>query len=279
METNIILCGVGGQGILSISLVIDMTALKQGLSFKQAEVHGMSQRGGSVQSHLRVSDQPLWSDLVPRGRGTLILSIEPLESLRYVELLGPEGAVVTGVEPYVNVAGYPEAEKLLEAVASLPHHVLVPAERLARAAGSARAANMVLLGAAVPYLGLRVELCEASISEAFARKGEKVQRVNLDAFRAGRAAGEAYGLCRGAGIGGRETRALCGRLAGGVLTAEAAPLWRELFAGPLRAPLVELMLGKEPGQIAGDPGSPRAILGAAAPASERLRELLFATRA
>ncbi len=277
METNIILCGVGGQGILSISLVIDMTALKQGLAFKQSEVHGMSQRGGSVQSHLRISDRPIWSDLVPRGRGTLILSVEPLESLRYVDLLGPEGAVVTGVEPHVNIPSYPDAERLLDAVASMPQHVLVPAERLARAAGSARAANMVLLGAALPYLGLKAELVEASIAEAFARKGEKVQRVNLDAFRSGRAAGEAYGLCREAGLGGRETRALCSRLAGGVLAPEAAPLWRELFAGPLGAATLELLAGREPGQVGGEPALPRALLDLGQP--ERLRERLFVARA
>lgn len=276
METNIILCGVGGQGILSISLVIDMTALRHGLAFKQSEVHGMSQRGGSVVSHLRVSDRPLWSDLVPRGRGTLILSVEPLESLRYVEFLGPEGAIVTGVEPHINIPVYPDAERLLDAIASMPHHVLVPAERLARAAGSARAANMVLLGAALPYLGLPAELVEASIAEAFARKGEKIQRVNLDAFRAGRAAGAAYGLCRAAGLAGRATRALCGRLAGGVLAAEAAPLWRELLAGERGESVVALLEGKEPGQVAGDPGLPRALLDAE---PGRLRELLFRARA
>lgn len=192
METNIILAGVGGQGILSISYVIDMAALKQGLSFKQAEVHGMSQRGGAVQSHLRIADHPIYSDLVPKGRGTLILSVEPLESLRYLEYLAPGGMVVTNVTPYVNIPDYPKIETVLEAIGRLPHHIIVEAESLARKAGSARAQNMVLLGAASPYLGIREELLEASILEAFARKGEKVQQMNVDAFRAGKSAGQTY---------------------------------------------------------------------------------------
>ena len=192
METNIILAGVGGQGILSISYVIDMAALKQGLEFKQAEVHGMSQRGGAVQSHLRIADHLLHSDLVPRGRGTLILSVEPLESLRYLDYLATDGMVVSNVTPYVNIGDYPDIEELLATIGRLPRHIMIEAESLARQAGTARAQNMVLLGAASPYLGIREELLEESIEETFARKGEKVQKMNIDAFRAGKAAGQAY---------------------------------------------------------------------------------------
>ncbi|MFH0901298.1 MAG: indolepyruvate oxidoreductase subunit beta [Pseudomonadota bacterium] len=211
MEANIILAGVGGQGILSISLVIDMAAVKQGLSFKQAEVHGMSQRGGAVQSHLRISGGTIYSDLVPKGRGTLVLAIEPLESLRYVEYLSPDGAVVSGVDPFVNIPNYPDVAGVLDAVASLPRSILVPAEKLARKAGNARAQNMVLLGAASPYIGLREEVLEDCIRIAFERKGQKIQDINVAAFRAGRDAGRAYLKHRTSGARLDETLALvCG---------------------------------------------------------------------
>jgi indolepyruvate ferredoxin oxidoreductase, beta subunit len=275
METNIILAGVGGQGILSISYVIDMTSLKQGLSFKQSEVHGMSQRGGSVISHLRVADHTIYSDLVPKGRGTIVLSVEPLESLRYVEFLSPEGAVVSGVDPYVNIADYPDVDRVLDGVGSLHHHTLVNTERLARQAGSGRAQNMVLLGAASPFLGLRDNLLEESIREAFARKGDKVQRVNVDAFRMGKAAGAAYRACRAAGIGGRETRALVGRLDGGALQEAAVPLWKELFASQRGAAVAAALVEKDGGRVAGTPDVPRAILAAPQDDAARLAQLLF----
>ncbi|MBI5545377.1 MAG: indolepyruvate oxidoreductase subunit beta, partial [Deltaproteobacteria bacterium] len=182
METNIILAGVGGQGILSISFVIDTAALAQGLQFKQSEVHGMSQRGGEVQSHLRVCDRPIHSDLIPKGAATLVLSVEPLESLRYVEYLSPTGTVVASVDPFDNLPDYPDLERILDAIAALPSHSLLHTERLAREAGSAKAQNMVLLGAASPYLGIEEELIEGAIGKAFAAKGDKVQRTNVDAF-------------------------------------------------------------------------------------------------
>jgi indolepyruvate ferredoxin oxidoreductase beta subunit len=210
MQTNIILAGVGGQGILSIALVVDHAALAQGLGFKQAEVHGMSQRGGDVQSHLRISDGPIHSDLVPHGAADLVLAVEPLESLRYVGYLRPGGALVASVDPFVNIPDYPEKQRVLEAIASLPNHTLIPAEQLARAAGSARAQNMVMLGAGSPFLGLREELLEAAIREAFAAKGEKLQKVNLDAFHAGKAAGETYRQCVAKGMNAAAALELAG---------------------------------------------------------------------
>jgi len=276
METNIILAGVGGQGILSISYVIDMTAMQQGLSFKQAEVHGMSQRGGAVQSHLRISDKTIYSDLVPKGLGTVVISVEPLESLRYVDYLSPQGHLVTGIDPYINIPDYPHIEAVLDAVASLPNHTLVPAERLARAAGSARAQNMVLLGAASPFLGLSEELLEKSIIETFSRKGERIQRINVDAFRAGRAAGEAYRACIREGIESRFARALTGRLSGETLAEEAVPLWKDLFSGEMGGLAVEVLSAPGQDKISGNPEVPRAILKhSGVDAKDRLAELLF----
>lgn len=277
METNLILCGVGGQGILSISVVIDMAALEQGWHFKQAEVHGMSQRGGEVVSHLRIADHPIHSDLVPKGAGTLILSVEPLESLRYVDYLGPDGALVSAVDPFINVPDYPEHAKILDAIAGLRTHVLVPADGLAREAGTAKAMNMVLLGAASPWLGIKDELLEGSIRTLFARKGEKVQQTNVDAFRAGKAAGEAYRACLKAEIDSRSARALVGKLERGVLAPNAVPHWKALFASPLGPDVVEALEAKGPNRIKGEAELPKTLL--ATGKAAKIPELLFPPKA
>ena len=275
METNIILAGVGGQGIVSISFVIDMAALEKGLTFKQAEVHGMSQRGGAVSSHLRVADHVIHSDLVPKGRGTLILSVEPLESLRYIEYLSPQGTVVSGTDPFINIPDYGDVERILDSIASLPSHVLIPADRLARQAGTAKAQNMVLLGAASPYLGLPDALLENAIRKAFERKGEKVQDTNVNAFRAGKAAGRAYLDCLTAGIPSKQARRLVGRLTGGALEPGAVDPWKSVLTGPLAAPVGELLDSKVQGRIPCDASVPQSVLAAGDVAHDRLGALLF----
>ena len=274
METNIILCGVGGQGILSISVAIDMAALSGGLQFKQAEVHGMSQRGGEVISHLRVADHPIHSDLVPKGAGTLVLSVEPLESLRYVDFLSPDGAVVAAAEPFVNIPDYPEVAGVLDAVSKLKNHVLIPADGLAREAGTAKAANMVLLGAASPFLGIQEESLEKAIEQLFARKGEKVQKTNVSAFRAGKAAGEAYRSCLKAEIPSRAARALAGRVEKGVLSPNAIPHWKALLSSPLGEDVLAALEAKRPERVRGDADLPKAILAQAK--AGKVAEMLFA---
>ncbi len=139
MKQDIILAGVGGQGILSIAYVIDNAALKAGLNFKQAEVHGMAQRGGAVQSHLRLSDEPVFSELIPRGAADLILSVEPLEALRYIDYLAPEGRIVTSRAPLVNIPDYPELDEVLAEIRSLGNAVIIDTEALAKEAGSRHA--------------------------------------------------------------------------------------------------------------------------------------------
>ncbi|MBI5532298.1 MAG: indolepyruvate oxidoreductase subunit beta [Deltaproteobacteria bacterium] len=275
METNIILAGVGGQGIVSISFVIDMAAIWQGLQFKQAEVHGMSQRGGAVSSHLRISDSTVHSDLVPKGAAQIVLSVEPVESLRYVDYLSPTGTLVAGTDPFVNIPDYPEVDKILDGIATLPSHTLVAADRLARQAGSGRAQNMVLLGAASPYLGLKIELLERGIREAFAAKGEKIQKTNIDAFHSGIAAGEAYRACLKAGMASRQARALVGRIVGGKLAPEAVPMWKDLFAQPVGAGILEVLTSQTAGKIQGSVEIPAAIAAADAGAREQLPALLF----
>ena len=185
MKTDIILSGVGGQGILSIAAAIGEAALKEGLYMKQAEVHGMSQRGGDVQSNLRLSDQPIASDLIPLGHADLIISLEPMESLRYLPYLNKEGWLVTNSQPFINIPNYPEIEKVNAELDKLPHKVVLDVEAIAKEAGSVRAANIVMLGAATPFLGLEYEKIEEGVRSIFARKGEEIVAMNLKALKAG----------------------------------------------------------------------------------------------
>ncbi len=185
MKKDIILSGVGGQGILSIATVIGRAALGEGLHLKQAEVHGMSQRGGDVQSNLRIASAPVASDLIPRGAADLIISLEPMEALRYLPWLSKEGWVITNTTPFVNIPNYPDAEALRGELDALPRVVALDVDALAKEAASPRAANIVLLGAAAPFLDIAPEKLEQGIRDIFARKGQEVVDMNLAAFRAG----------------------------------------------------------------------------------------------
>ncbi len=186
MRFDILFAGVGGQGVLSMAAIIGRAAIEAGLNAKQSEVHGMAQRGGAVQAHLRLSDGTIESDLIPTGGADLILSLEPLEGLRYLEHLSPAGTLVTSATPLINIADYPEPGALLDRIRALPHAVVVEAERLAEAAGDIQAANTVMVGAASRLLPLSPEALERAVDGTFRRKGELTLRVNLAAFRAGR---------------------------------------------------------------------------------------------
>lgn len=185
MKTDIILSGVGGQGILSIAAIISEAALKDGLYMKQSEVHGMSQRGGDVQSNLRLSDKPIASDLIPTGQADLIISLEPMEALRYLPYLNKDGWLVTNTKPYTNIPNYPEMEKVMAELNKLPHKVLLDVETVAKEIGSPRTANMVMLGAATPFLGIDYEKIADGIRSIFGRKGDEIISVNLKALQAG----------------------------------------------------------------------------------------------
>ena len=186
MKRDIILAGVGGQGILSIATVIGEAALKDGLYLKQAEVHGMSQRGGDVQSNLRLSSEPIYSDLIPKGGADIIISLEPMEALRYLPYLKPDGWIVSSCKPFVNIPNYPDIEQVLEHIKAVKNHVLLDVEVLAKEAGAPlQAANMVLLGAAIPMLGIDHDKIVAGVERIFARKGEAVVAANLAAIEAG----------------------------------------------------------------------------------------------
>ena len=188
MTFDIVLAGVGGQGVLSLSNTLALAALDDGLYIKQSEVHGMSQRGGAVTTHLRLADAPIHSELIPLGAAAMILSLEPAESLRYLEYLRPDGIVITASEPVKNIPNYPEIEALLEDVRSLPRAIVVDAAALARKAGLAKATNMVIAGAAAPYVPITLATLERGIRTLFASKGSAALEQNLAAFRSGQEA-------------------------------------------------------------------------------------------
>jgi indolepyruvate ferredoxin oxidoreductase, beta subunit len=186
MKRDIILAGVGGQGILSIAAIIGYAALEQGLFLKQSEVHGMSQRGGDVQSNLRISDREIASDLIPFGKADLIIAVEPLEALRYLPYLSPDGWVITSTRPFVNIPEYPDIEKVKEEIRKLPHYIALDADEVAKQVATAKAANIVILGAASPFLEMNYEQLEDAIRFTFRKKGDEVITKNLDALKAGR---------------------------------------------------------------------------------------------
>lgn len=186
MKTDIVLAGVGGQGILSIATILGTAALEENMHIKQAEVHGMSQRGGDVQSNLRISEDPIASDLIPLGGADLIVSLEPMEALRYLPYLKPEGWIVTNTTPFINIEKYPE-NAVIEAEMSKHDRVIAfDMDKMAKELGSPRSSNMVLLGAASPFIHIAADKIEDGIRTVFGAKGEKIVETNIKAFQAGR---------------------------------------------------------------------------------------------
>lgn len=186
MKTNIILSGVGGQGILTIAAVLDTAALSEDLFIKQSEVHGMSQRGGAVQSHVRISDKEIFSDLIPEGQADLILSVEPMELLRYMPFLKKDGWLVTDSESFVNTSNYPEKTDLFDQIKKHPNHMIVDATEIAKKIGNSKIANIVLLGAASAMIPLSEESLIEAIRKLFQHKSERIIKLNLEAFDEGK---------------------------------------------------------------------------------------------
>jgi indolepyruvate ferredoxin oxidoreductase beta subunit len=192
MKNDIILSGVGGQGILSIAATIGLAAVENGLFLKQAEVHGMSQRGGDVQSHLRLSDRPVSSDLIPFGKADIIISVEPMESLRYLPWLSSSGWLVTNSNPFINIPDYPPVEEIMNEIKKIKNHIILDADKIAKESGSARSGNMVILGAASLFIEMPYESLENAVKKLFGRKGEQIVDANLKALKAGRDSSMAF---------------------------------------------------------------------------------------
>ena len=186
MKTDIILSGVGGQGILSIATILGEAATRMGLTLKQAEVHGMSQRGGDVQSNLRLSDEPIASDLIALGTADMIISLEPMEALRYLPYLSQDGWIITSSAPFKNIPNYPDEQALADELKALPHVVSLDVEGLAKENQIPRSANVILLGAAAGFLQiLDAKTLRESVGRIFASKGEEVVEMNYRAFDIG----------------------------------------------------------------------------------------------
>ena len=186
MKKDIILAGVGGQGILTIATIIGDAAAAAGVNLKQAEVHGMSQRGGDVQSNLRLSTDAIYSDLIKQGSADIIISMEPMEALRYIPYLSKKGWVVSSSHPFKNIPNYPDEQAMMEEFNSLPHSAALPIEDLAKQNNLPKSANMVLLGMAASYIEILSpgQLREA-IKRVFSSKGEQVVEMNCQAFDLG----------------------------------------------------------------------------------------------
>ena len=192
MKTNIIISGVGGQGILTIAAVLDLAALDQDLYVKQSEVHGMSQRGGAVQSHVRISDTEIYSDLIPQEKADLILSVEPMELLRYIPFLKKEGWLITDSNTFINISNYPDKDDLYKKIKSHPNNIIINATEIAKKLGNSKAANMVLLGAASSLIPLSEESMLASIRKLFQKKSERIINLNIEAFQTGKKIAKDY---------------------------------------------------------------------------------------
>jgi indolepyruvate ferredoxin oxidoreductase beta subunit len=248
MKFDMVVGGVGGQGILSIAFVMDNASLAEGVHFKQSEVHGMAQRGGAVSTHMRISDAEIFSDLVPLGSADMILAVEPMEALRYVEYLAPGGRIVTSTATEENIPDYPSADALLTALLGFERVVLLNGRKVAKESGSHRAQNIVMLGAAAPYLPLGVATMEKFIGVLFERKGEKVVKSNLDAFRAGRAHGEFFVRAVELGADPKSTLALLDRVRAATVDPSAAARWVELLTSPRYGELLGF-LEREPNRM------------------------------
>ncbi len=186
MKTDIILSGVGGQGIVTIGATVGMAAVQNDMHLKQSEVHGMSQRGGAVQSHLRISDKPIASDLIPHGTADVIISVEPMEGLRYLPFLSKEGWLVTNTTPFVNIPNYPELETILDSIKAMGRHIALDADAMAKEIKAPRSSNIIVLGAASPFLNISYEKLEDGIRAIFGRKGEEIVNINLKALQLGK---------------------------------------------------------------------------------------------
>ena len=186
MKTDLILAGVGGQGILTIAATIGMAALKNDFSLKQSEVHGMSQRGGAVQSHMRISDKEVASDLIPERGADLIISVEPMEGLRYLSHLSDNAWLITNSKPFININNYPDIDKLMAEIKAVKNHIILDADAMAKEIKSTRSSNIIMLGAASPFINMDYKFLEEGLRAIFSKKGEDIVNVNIKALKIGR---------------------------------------------------------------------------------------------
>jgi indolepyruvate ferredoxin oxidoreductase beta subunit len=183
---NMLLSGVGGQGVVLASFVLSHVAMAEGYDVKQSEVHGMSQRGGSVTSHFRFGDK-VWAPLVSPGDADILMAFESLEALRYINWIKKGGLLVYNAQKInpspvaAGLATYPD-DIDGKIAAAWPRVQCVKANELAIQAGTVKSANVVMLGAVSPALPFAQETWEAVIRKAVPPKSVD---VNMEAFRLG----------------------------------------------------------------------------------------------
>ena len=148
----------------------------------------MSQRGGDVQSNLRLSSNPIYSDLIPMGAADVIISMEPMEALRYLPFLKKDGWIITSSTPFVNIPNYPDIDVIKSDLEKIGNVIMLDIEQLAKDAGVPRSANVILLGAAQKALGIEYGKLEDAIRRVFGRKGDAVVDANIQALAIGRSA-------------------------------------------------------------------------------------------
>jgi indolepyruvate ferredoxin oxidoreductase beta subunit len=211
-------------------------------------------------SHLRIADRPIYSDLIPLRSADLVLSVEPMEALRYRDYLGADGTLVASVQPVVNIPDYPDRAELIQRLLDVGRCVLVNGDRVARAAGSGRASNIGMLGAASPFLPLPVPVMEEFIRQLFGRKGERLVEINLKAFHYGRAHGEFFRQCLEAGAPAALLLELMDHLDAATIDPRAARPWSRVLDSALAPGLQALWKGESPPAIPGDTATPERIL-------------------
>ncbi len=193
MKINLVISGVGGQGVVTIARLLAAAGLRDGLHVIQGELHGMSQRGGAVHAQLRFDNEVIESPQVPIGRADILLGVEPVEALRNIGWLHPKGRVITAIRPIENVPNYPPIEDILENIRALPNSLLVDAHTIASDAGSARSENFVMAGAAAAFLPIDPETMRACILEKSKHWAEKDRAAAIKALDAGLEIGCAAG--------------------------------------------------------------------------------------
>jgi indolepyruvate ferredoxin oxidoreductase beta subunit len=185
MKKDIVFAGVGGQGVVSAAAILVSQLDRLGYKCKQNEVHGMAQRGGAVVCFVRVSNDEIFSDIIPKGAADIILATEPMEALRYIDYLAADGTIISSNVPYKNIE-YPEVSNIIGALKK-NHTIVVDIEKLVGELKNEKVSNIAMVGALSKVLnidGLRDGILK-DIEKRFAKKGEAVLKLNYTAFEYG----------------------------------------------------------------------------------------------
>jgi indolepyruvate ferredoxin oxidoreductase beta subunit len=212
MKHDIVMIGVGGQGILTMAYLFDNAAVARGMHVKQAEIHGMAQRGGAVFTHVRISDEPVTSDLIPEGKADMILSMEPLEVQRYLNFLSPKGMIITSNQAFHNISNYPDEKLMMDALFHLGSVAIVDSKRIATLGGASQGQNMAMVGMALPWLPFEVSDFAPYVHKLLGRKGDEIVNSNVKVIELGARFGRFYKTLLDAGTPAREAYLLTSRL-------------------------------------------------------------------